>query len=124
MALGTPVLATDTGGPLETVVEGETGWLRSADDVRGWTEVMRRVLVEMSEAELETIGEKGKERVRSMFGRERMAGRFEEEMVGMWSVDGGERKGWWEWRDILLVLGVVGVLGVVVIAVVERNLNL
>ena len=35
-----PVLAAKTGGPKETVVDGETGWLRDHDVVEGWVEVM------------------------------------------------------------------------------------
>ena len=34
MLAGVPVLATNTGGPLETIYDGRTGWLRSPDNVR------------------------------------------------------------------------------------------
>lgn len=45
MAVGTPVLAVASGGPLETVVDGQTGWLREAD-ARVWTGVLDALLSE------------------------------------------------------------------------------
>lgn len=40
MMAGVPVLATNTGGPLETIYDGRTGWLRSPGKVEQWTDVM------------------------------------------------------------------------------------
>lgn len=40
MLAGLPVLATNTGGPLETIYDGRTGWLRSPEKVAQWTDVM------------------------------------------------------------------------------------
>lgn len=45
MAAGTPVLAVDNGGPRETVVDGETGWLLPATPA-AFAEQMRYVLTE------------------------------------------------------------------------------
>ena len=58
MYCGLPVLARDSGGPTETVVEGETGWLRSVERVGEWTEVMDRVLNRMGVEELEGMRRK------------------------------------------------------------------
>lgn len=77
MLVGTPVLAANTGGPLETVVDGMTGWLRDPEEVEEWTKVMDSVLHKMSPKELERMGEKGRERVRAEFSEESMAERLE-----------------------------------------------
>jgi alpha-1,3/alpha-1,6-mannosyltransferase len=76
MLSSTPVLAANTGGPVETVLDGETGWLRSPDDVPGWTTVVTRAL-ELSDAQTGAMGRKGQDRVKRMFGREKMADRLE-----------------------------------------------
>lgn len=53
MACGKPVLATDRGGPRESVVDGETGFLR-IDHPHAFAEAMRR-LVDMSTPELDLM---------------------------------------------------------------------
>ncbi|RSL44209.1 Alpha-1,3/1,6-mannosyltransferase alg-2 [Fusarium sp. AF-6] len=73
----TPVLAANSGGPVETVVDGETGWLRSPEDVNAWAEVVREVL-SMGDDEVEGMGEKGAARVKELFGREQMAQRLDD----------------------------------------------
>jgi alpha-1,3/alpha-1,6-mannosyltransferase len=79
MAAQLPVLAATSGGPMETVVEGETGWLRDTDDVGAWAGVMGKVLGDdMSQEELERMGRAGAKRVREGFERDAMARRFEE----------------------------------------------
>ncbi|TDZ31689.1 Alpha-1,3/1,6-mannosyltransferase alg-2 [Colletotrichum spinosum] len=77
MLAGVPVLAANTGGPKETVMDGVTGWLREPDQVAEWTEVMDTVLNKMSEAELEKMGQDGVRRVKTGFGQEKMAERIE-----------------------------------------------
>lgn len=78
-----PVLAADSGGPTETVVDGRTGWLRSVDAVGEWTDVMRMVLQEMSARELEGMGEQGRKRVVEQFSKRKMAERLDVEIEGM-----------------------------------------
>ncbi|EFQ35098.1 glycosyl transferase group 1 [Colletotrichum graminicola] len=77
MLAGVPVLAANTGGPTETVVDDVTGWLREPDQVEQWTAVMDKVLNKMSRAELEKMGKVGEQRVRTGFGQEKMAERIE-----------------------------------------------
>ncbi|KAK8086698.1 mannosyltransferase [Apiospora phragmitis] len=65
MLVGVPVLAADTGGPVETVLEGETGWLRSPAEIGEWTEVMDTVLTKLSPDELTKMSQAGVSRVRT-----------------------------------------------------------
>jgi glycosyltransferase involved in cell wall biosynthesis len=44
MALGVPVVATDTGGPAEVIEDGRTGFLVPPRDVTAWAAVLERVL--------------------------------------------------------------------------------
>jgi len=75
MLNGVPVLAANEGGPLETVVEGETGWLRDVKDTAAWTAVMQNVLqsTKNDPAALLKMGEAGQERVMEKFSKRKMA---------------------------------------------------
>jgi alpha-1,3/alpha-1,6-mannosyltransferase len=84
MLASIPVLAANEGGPVETVVENETGWLRDVRKVSDWTDVMRKVLSNgLSATTLRQMGENGRRRVKEMFSKEMMAKRFEEELQGL-----------------------------------------
>lgn len=67
-----PVLAANTGGPVETVQDGKTGWLCAPDDVQAWSGVMRTALG-MTDAQRRKMGDDGAKRVRELFGRDHMA---------------------------------------------------
>lgn len=83
MLAGTPVLAANLGGPTETVVEEETGWLRDADEPSQWTEVMQRVLQNMDERALASMARNGRKRVVEQFSKAMMAQRLDDEIEGM-----------------------------------------
>lgn len=87
MLAGLPVLAANTGGPLETIVEGETGWLRSPDDPESWTEVINQVLYKTSPKELQKIKTAGVNRVKREFSDTKMAERFDEIITSMAEVE-------------------------------------
>ncbi|KAH7153306.1 hypothetical protein EDB81DRAFT_791149 [Dactylonectria macrodidyma] len=76
MLARTPVLACNSGGPVETIRDGETGWLRSPDDVTAWSDVIQRALT-MSDKDVTEMGERGATRVKSLFGRDHMAARLD-----------------------------------------------
>lgn len=78
MLAGIPVLAVNNGGPIETVVEGVTGWLRDPEQVDEWTKVMYQVLNHMSKDELAAMGRAGVARVRGHFADTQMAQRLDE----------------------------------------------
>ena len=83
MLAGVPVLAANSGGPLETVLDPGTGWLRDVEKVEQWTDVMKKVLREMSEGQLQQIGASGKRRVREEFSETKMAKRLDDEIEAM-----------------------------------------
>ncbi|KAK9426375.1 putative Family 1 glycosyltransferase [Seiridium unicorne] len=104
MLAGVPVLAADTGGPTETVVEGETGWLRSPTKVESWTEVMDKVLNKLSKEELTRMSQVGVSRVKNNFGDVQMAERIDgicDDILKTKTKPGS-------YTPILLALGVVG----------------
>ncbi|CAG8973817.1 hypothetical protein HYALB_00005562 [Hymenoscyphus albidus] len=77
MLAGIPVLAANTGGPLETVVHEKTGWLCPPNDVESWTSVMNKAVHKMSKKELEAMGKTGRERVKREFSDMKMAERLD-----------------------------------------------
>lgn len=81
MMAGTPVLAANEGGPVETVVEGQTGWLRNVSDVEAWTAVLEAVWG-MTQEQLARIGQAGRERAQ-MFSKENMAETLDGEIDSM-----------------------------------------
>ena len=64
MYCGLPVVAVNDGGPLETVVDGETGFLRAADPEE-FADAMESVA--MAGDDLLRLGANGKRRVKSEF---------------------------------------------------------
>jgi alpha-1,3/alpha-1,6-mannosyltransferase len=80
MLAGVPVLATNTGGPLETIYDGRTGWLRSPSKVDQWTDVMRKPLIPSSADSLAKMGRSGKERVLAEFSQTKMTELFNHEV--------------------------------------------
>ncbi|KAH7021137.1 family 1 glycosyltransferase [Microdochium trichocladiopsis] len=77
MLAGVPVLAANTGGPRETVVDGKTGWLRSPDRPDEWADVMDQVLNRMSTKETEHMSRAGIDRVKQNFGELQMSQRLD-----------------------------------------------
>ncbi|KAJ8109264.1 hypothetical protein OPT61_g7592 [Boeremia exigua] len=84
MLAGTPVLAANEGGPTETVISGQTGWLRDVNKINDWTEVMRIALEDGDgKQRLIDMGKWGRERVIAEFSKEKMAERLETEIHDM-----------------------------------------
>lgn len=114
-----PVLAANSGGPLETVLDGRTGWLRSPEKISDWTEVMQQVLQQMPDSQLKKIGTAGKELVTTEFSESKMASRLDlefEEMIKAPRIAANEL------QDVLLAVGVGGMLLFIVSALfVERS---
>jgi alpha-1,3/alpha-1,6-mannosyltransferase len=72
MACGLPVLAVNSGGPTETVVDlsspGGTGLLRAPDEIK-WSEALKQ-LITLSSKERKAISEVAKKRVQDHFSDE------------------------------------------------------
>lgn len=83
MLVGVPVLAANSGGPLETVVDGETGFLIDPANIEKWTAVMDKALRKTSDAELKKMGAAGSRRVKSEFSDVKMAERLDGIISGM-----------------------------------------
>lgn len=80
MLAGVPVLATNSGGPLETIYDGRTGWLRNPEKTELWTDIMRKPLIPSSADGLKSMGEKGRERVMNEFSHTGMTNSLEQEV--------------------------------------------
>ncbi|KAF8968235.1 mannosyltransferase [Flammula alnicola] len=92
MACGIPVLACNSGGPIESVVaspkDDRTGWL-VAPDAEVWADALLEI-VGLSPAEREAISRNSKVRARSLFGMDVMARGLEdalEEAAAMGKVE-------------------------------------
>ena len=80
MALGTPVIATDVGGPGEYIEDGVDGILLPPRDPEPWAAALLRLLG--APGEREEIGRRGSEKARRLFDRdhyvERVLGVYDE----------------------------------------------
>ncbi|KAB5583699.1 mannosyltransferase [Coniochaeta sp. 2T2.1] len=107
MLSGVPVLAADSGGPRETVVEGATGWLRDPSKVDEWTGAMERALWGMGENERAKMRNAGRERVQGNFAVDQMAKRLDELFGEVEGKVNGRHGGA---RGLLVVLGGLGLV--------------
>jgi alpha-1,3/alpha-1,6-mannosyltransferase len=113
MLAGVPVLATNTGGPLETIYDGRTGWLRGPDKIQQWTDVMRKPLIPSSEATLRSMGARGRERVLAEFSDRKMTEAFDHEIQRLVKDTGSRPRvfpAWFLPSLLLLLAALVGVL--------------
>ena len=113
MACGVPVLACNTGGPTESVVNSpeieKTGWLRPPDP-EVWAEALHSI-VELSADERTMLAHRAKVRARSQFGMNAMASKIEAallEAVRMGPVEEG--------AQYPVLLGIIGSVVFVLIA--------
>ena len=75
------VIACDSGGPVESIEHGHTGFL-CHPDATAFADAMERTLA-MGEAERERMGRTGRERVQSKFGIEQFVGAFHQAVTGL-----------------------------------------
>ncbi|PIL26667.1 hypothetical protein GSI_11243 [Ganoderma sinense ZZ0214-1] len=75
MICGLPVLAANSGGPTESVVDAppaeKTGWLRSPEPEL-WAEALREIIA-LNDGERHALSERARGRAREKFGMEAMA---------------------------------------------------
>ncbi len=74
MAAGRPVLAVDDGGPIETMVDGETGFLRPPS-AAAFAEALRRLLIEPDTAD--RLGRAGRAHVEGAFSLARFGAQLD-----------------------------------------------
>ncbi len=70
-ACSKPILATNIGGSLETIIDGETGFLVSPNDSDALAAAIDKIL-SLSKEEVESIGNKGRNHVEANFSNELM----------------------------------------------------
>jgi glycosyltransferase involved in cell wall biosynthesis len=74
MLMGKPVVASKAGGPLDIVIDGETGFLVEPADPRSMAE---SILLLLQEPQLrESMGSKGRARIVEHFSSQRHAGQM------------------------------------------------
>lgn len=109
MLASVPVLAANEGGPLETVVEGKTGWLRDIRKAGDWTIIMQKVM-DFSSGDngrrlLKNMGENGRERVVEVFSKESMAARLDASLDEVQKGKAGERgAAKWVWVSLAVTV--------------------
>lgn len=111
MLASIPVLATNTGGPLETIYDGRTGWLRDPSKISAWTDVMRKPLIPSSADSLRTMGEAGKKRVLAEFSKDTMAQTLDQEIEKLVQSKARRPNVVPEWMMALLVVTVLAIIG-------------
>jgi alpha-1,3/alpha-1,6-mannosyltransferase len=111
----TPVLAIPTGGPLETIQDNLTGFLRPGEQ---WAMVLDTVLRKGVNPEM---GRRGRQRIISEFSREAMADRFERKVVNVVEMTRGMGEGRWlmAW-EIWVGWSAVGILLAMIIVQLSR----
>jgi alpha-1,3/alpha-1,6-mannosyltransferase len=120
MLAGTPVLAANQGGPTETVISGQTGWLRDVTKVHEWTEVMRIALEDGNgEQRLREMGKWGKERVVAEFSKDKMGERLETTMQAMLQQE--VRPPLASFFAIMFAVGMHGALAAMILWLVARQ---
>jgi glycosyltransferase involved in cell wall biosynthesis len=74
MACGAPVIVTNSGGLVESVIDGETGFIINRDETTLPDELADRIVELLANPELaRSLGEVGRERVEDRFDKRRMA---------------------------------------------------
>ena len=68
---GRPIISTDNPGCMETFVDGETGFIYHGGDIDALCEQIIKFLA-LPNDERKTIGEKGREYIKTNFSREKV----------------------------------------------------
>ena len=120
MLAGVPVLATNSGGPLETIYDGRTGWLRSPDKIQQWTDVMRKPLIPSSADSLKAMGQRGRERVLAEFSQTKMTQSLDDEIQRLCASTAGRPKVVPKVVEALVFCTVVAVVGGILMTYLMR----
>lgn len=90
---------------METIVEGETGWLRDAHATDEWTAVMDKALYGMSQQDFDQMAAAGKARAEREFSLTAMGDRLEEEISTMLKA---ARRPFHGWQQVFFMLALFG----------------
>ena len=78
MLASKPVLAINSGGPLETIKDNETGWLRPENE---WTRTLKIAMLELDDAKRASMGAAGRAHVQANFSLRAMATQLEKHVM-------------------------------------------
>lgn len=107
MACGIPVLACDSGGPTESVVDASlfkeqgTGWLKRPDP-QVWADALLEI-VSLSPSERGEMSQRAKARARSLFGMDAMARGLDESLQEAVDMDTVNVFGWTGTLGMMLI---------------------
>jgi len=118
MKYGVPVLASNTGGPLETILDGKTGWLRDVDKDEEWAYIMRKVLHAFSDTRRAEMSAAARKRVQENFTKEIMAARLNGEVTKMTKE---KRFPFIERESVAMAFGLAGTFIAALLAIVLRS---
>ena len=111
MLCGLPILATDTGGPTESVVshpqDERTGWLCAADS-QTWADALNEIM-DLNADERQALSTRSRTRARDLFGMESMAKGLESALQS--AVSKGPVSEWNIWLQLMITLVVACVAG-------------
>lgn len=111
MICGLPILACDSGGPTETVVDQpadqRTGWLYRPQPLV-WAQALEEIC-NLSETDRKALSQRARDRAQKMFGMDAMAKSLEEALKEAVSMGLVSRTGTW-----LAVFGALGLLAVLI----------
>jgi alpha-1,3/alpha-1,6-mannosyltransferase len=108
MFCGLPILACNSGGPTESVVDAEddrTGWLRPPQPDL-WAKVLESV-VAMSAKERSELIERCKRRAREYFGMEAMAESLQDALLKSVALGPVQLSNWYLTAVIIFALGII-----------------
>ena len=78
MLASKPVLAINSGGPLETIKDNETGWLRPENE---WTRTLKIAMLELDASKRASMGAAGRAHVQANFSLRAMATQLEKHVM-------------------------------------------
>ena len=118
MKYGVPVLASNTGGPLETILDGKTGWLRDVNQDEEWAYIVRKVLHAFSDTRRAEMGVAARKRVQENFTKEIMAEQLNAEITKMTEE---RRAPFIERESVIMAIGLAGTFIAALLAIVLRT---
>lgn len=98
-----PVISTDSGGPRETVIDGETGYRKDEDDIEGWANCMKKIAFDEPTLKV-TMGKKGRQHVLDNFSLEAFVEKCDSQLQSLHAQKSEDRGDVWFWAIATLIV--------------------